>query len=245
MKFDGMIFDFDGVLLESEWEGNRHLAALLTELGFEHSVEDALNHYVGLSGPAFIGAIEERIGQPLPPDFYSRRAEEDARVLAEGVAEVAGAVAFVRSLPTGWPKAVASSSSSHWVRTHLAHLGLADLFHDKVFSGKEHVARGKPAPDLYWHAADALGIDIRRTIILEDSPVGVRGAVASGAHVIGLAAASHCLPGHAERLRELGVHEVAHSFDAVRQMIACTMSGLSPRSLSGESRSAPTPSPRP
>ncbi|HEV2569938.1 HAD family phosphatase [Sphingomonas sp.] len=220
MRFDGIIFDFDGVLLESEWEGNRHLAGLLTDLGFEHSVEDALTHYVGLSGPAFIGAIEERIGQSLPPEFHSRRAEEDARVLAEGVAEVAGAVAFVRSLPVDWPKAVASSSSSHWVRTHLAHLGLADLFGDLVFSGKEHVTKGKPAPDLYWHAADALGIDIARAVILEDSPVGVRGAVASGANVIGLAAASHCLPGHAGRLRQLGVHQVAHSFEEVRAMIS-------------------------
>jgi HAD superfamily hydrolase (TIGR01509 family) len=220
MKFDGIIFDFDGVLLESEWEGNRHLAGLLTDLGFAHSVEDTLNQYVGLSGPAFIDAIEERIGQTLPPEFHSRRAEEDARALAEGLAEVDGAAAFVRSLPPTWPKAVASSSSSHWVRTHLAHLGLAELFGDKVFSGKEHVAKGKPAPDLYWHAADALGIDIVRTVILEDSPVGVRGAVASGAHVIGLAAASHCLPGHAERLRDLGVHHIAHSFDEVTEMIA-------------------------
>ena len=220
MKFDGIIFDFDGVLLESEWEGNRHLAGLLTDLGFAHSVEDTLNHYVGLSGPAFIDAIEERIGQTLPPEFHSRRAEEDARALAEGLAEVDGAAAFVRSLPPTWPKAVASSSSSHWVRTHLAHLGLAESFGNKVFSGKEHVAKGKPAPDLYWHAADALSIDIVRTVILEDSPVGVRGAVASGAHVIGLAAASHCLPGHAERLRDLGVHHIAHSFDEVTEMIA-------------------------
>ncbi|NNM77306.1 HAD family phosphatase [Sphingomonas sp. ID1715] len=220
MKFDGIIFDFDGVLLESEWEGNRHLAGLLTELGFAHSVEDTLTHYVGLSGPAFIGAIEERIGEPLPPEFHSRRAAEDARALAEGMAEVAGAVAFVRSLPPDWPKAVASSSSGHWVRAHLAHLGLTNAFGDKVFSGKEHVARGKPAPDLYWHAAEALGIDIARTAILEDSPVGVRGAVASGATVIGLAAASHCLPGHADRLRALGVHQIAHSFEEVRAMLS-------------------------
>jgi beta-phosphoglucomutase-like phosphatase (HAD superfamily) len=89
-----------------------------------------------------------------------------------------------------------------------------------VFSGKEHVLRGKPSPDLYWYAADALGIDIRRAVILEDSIVGVRGAVASGAHVIGLAAGSHCLPGHADKLRALGVHDVASSFDEVARLIA-------------------------
>jgi HAD superfamily hydrolase (TIGR01509 family) len=220
LRFDGIIFDFDGVLLESEAAGNEQLAELLTDLGFPHSREDTLTHYTGLSGPDFIAAIEARIGTALPPEFYPRRAEEDARVLTEGLAEVAGAVAFVRSLPDDWPKAVASSSSTHWVKTHLAHLGLTDAFGDKVFSGKEHVARGKPAPDLYLHAADALGIDIRRTAILEDSIVGVTGAVASGAHVIGLCAGTHCLPGHADKLRALGVHDIAADFEAVMRLIA-------------------------
>ena len=220
MRFDGIIFDFDGVLLESEFAGNSHLAELLTELGFETSVEDALTHYTGLSGRQFLDAIEARIGCALPPAFHSRSAQEDARVLAEGLAEVAGAVAFVRSLPAHWPKAVASSSSSHWVKTHLRHLGLADVFGDKVFSGKEHVTRGKPAPDLYWHAAEALGITIRDAVILEDSVVGVKGAVASGAHVIGLCAGSHCLPGHADKLRALGVHQLATSFEEVTRLVA-------------------------
>lgn len=219
MKFDGIIFDFDGVLLESEYEGNRHLAKLLTDLGFAHSVEDTFTHYIGLSGAAFIQAIEHRIGEKLPAAFHARRAEEDARVLAEGLAEVAGAVSFVRALPADWPKAIASSSSTRWITAHLDHLGLRDVFGDKIFSGKEHVAKGKPAPDLYWHAAEALGIDIARTVILEDSVVGVTGAVASGAHVIGLTAGSHCLPGHAAKLRALGVQDVACSFDEVRSLV--------------------------
>jgi beta-phosphoglucomutase-like phosphatase (HAD superfamily) len=219
VKFDGIIFDFDGVLLESEAAGNEHLAALLTDLGFPTTREEALTHFTGLSGQSFLDAIEARIGRKLPPEFHSRRAEEDARVLAEGLEEVAGAVAFVRSLATDWPKAVASSSSTRWVSTHLAHLGIADAFGAHVYSGKEHVARGKPAPDLYWHAADALGIDITRTVILEDSIVGATGAVASGAHVIGQVAGSHCLPGHADKLRALGVHHVAHSFEEVARLI--------------------------
>lgn len=220
MRFDGIIFDFDGVLLESEAVGNRHLAELLTDLGFNTTVEDAFTHYIGLSGRAFLDAIEARIGQPLPPEFHARRAQEDARVLEEGMEQVAGAVAFVRSLPHDWPKAVASSSSMQWLNSHLEHLGLRDAFGDKVFSGKEHVVRGKPAPDLYWHAANALGIEIGRAVIVEDSAVGVTGAVASGAHVIGLCAGSHCLPGHGEKLRALGVQDIAGSFDEVAGLIA-------------------------
>jgi beta-phosphoglucomutase-like phosphatase (HAD superfamily) len=219
-RFDGIIFDFDGVLLESEAAGNEHLAALLTELGFPTTREEALTHFTGLSGRSFLDAIETRIGRKLPPEFHSRRAEEDARVLAEGLEEVAGAVVFVRSLAPDWPKAVASSSSTAWVTRHLEHLGIRDAFGNMVFSGKEHVARGKPAPDLYWHAADALGIDIARTVILEDSIVGATGAVASGAHVIGLVAGSHCLPGHAAKLSALGVHDVACSFDEVARILS-------------------------
>ncbi len=220
MRFDGIIFDFDGVLLESEFAGNRHLADLLTELGFATTIEEALAHYTGLSGRDFIDAIEGRIGQMLPPEFHTRRDEEDARILVEGLVEVTGATAFVRSLPKAWPKTVASSSSVAWVSTHLEHLGLRDVFGDNIFSGREHVARGKPAPDLYWHAADTIGIDIRRAVIIEDSEVGAKGAVASGAHVIGLVAGSHSLPGHAEKLRALGVHDVAANFDEVARLIA-------------------------
>jgi len=220
MRFDALIFDFDGVLLESEWAGNKQIADWLTGIGHPTSVEESMREFMGLAGLDFIGAIERWIGRPLPEDFHSARAEEDARALAEGLEEVAGAVAFIRSLPPDLPKAVASSSSSAWIHRHLAHLGLDGAFGDKIFSGREHVERGKPAPDLYLHAAAELGVPIGRVAIIEDSPVGVEGALASGAEVIGLVAGRHCLPGHAERLRALGVTHVARDFDEVAALLA-------------------------
>ena len=137
-----------------------------------------------------------------------------------GLDAVAGAVEFVLGLPPGLPRAVASSSSVKWIRTHLAHLGLAEAFGDHVYSGAVHVARGKPAPDLYWHAARQLGVDIARCAVIEDSEVGATGALASGARVIGLVAGTHCLVGHDDRLRGLGVADIAHSFDDVRRMLS-------------------------
>jgi HAD superfamily hydrolase (TIGR01509 family) len=217
--FDAVIFDFDGVLLESEFEGNLQLAELLTSLGHRTSVEEALEHYVGLAGPQFIAAIEGRIGQPLPPEFHERRKEQSMRALSEGIRAVVGAVEFVQALPPGLPKAVASSSSTRWLKGHLAHLGLTEAFGPHVYSGREHVDRSKPAPDLYLHAARALGADIRRTVILEDSEIGVTGALASGARVIGLAAGDHCGVGHGETLRALGVREIARSFAEVRALL--------------------------
>lgn len=217
---DAIIFDFDGVLLESEYEGNRLLAELLTDLGHRTSVEQALTQFVGLSGPQFLAAIEAHLGAPLPDGFAERRKAQSAQALREGVAAVAGAVEFVTGLPTALPKAVASSSSTAWLRGHLAHLGLSAAFGAHVYSGREHVARGKPAPDLYLHAAAQLGVDIARCAIIEDSEIGVTGALASGATVIGLAAGSHCFDGHGDTLRRLGVVDVAHSFDEVRRLLA-------------------------
>jgi HAD superfamily hydrolase (TIGR01509 family) len=219
MRFEAIIFDFDGVLLESEYEGNQLLAELLTRIGHPTSAQEAVQHFVGLSGRQFIDAVETRIGRPLPAEFHeSARALRD-RALRDGIAAVAGAVEFVDALPAALPKAVASSSSTKWVRTHLAHLGLAEVFGTHVYSGKEHVSRGKPAPDLYLHAASELGVEIGRTVIIEDSKIGATGALASGAMVIGLAAGRHCSDGHAAMLRSLGVSHIAHSFSELADFL--------------------------
>lgn len=219
IDFDAIIFDFDGVLIESEFEGNRHLAELLTGLGHPTTVAEAIEHYTGLSGRDFIGAIEDRIGRELPPTFHQATRMLRDQSLEEGIAAVAGAIEFVRALPPTLPKAVASSSSTRWVRTHLDHLGLSDAFEPHVYSGAEHVERGKPEPDLYLHAANELGVPIARTVILEDSKVGATGALASGATVIGLAAGRHCFDSHAEMLRSLGVEQIAQSFEDVRRLL--------------------------
>ncbi len=218
-SFEAIIFDFDGVLLESEYELNRLTAELLTELGHPHTFEEAIEHYTGLTGRHVIEVIEGRIRRQLPSEFHDRMSEASRQALAEGIEPIVGAIEFVRALPGPMPRAIASSSSTHWVRTHLAHLGLADEFEPHIYSGREHVSRGKPAPDLYLYAADQLGTDIGRTVIIEDSKVGATGALASGARVIGLAAGSHCLDGHAGMLRSVGVNEVVHSFEELAGML--------------------------
>ena len=219
MRFAAIIFDFDGVLLESEYELNRLTAELLTELGHPHTFEEAIEHYTGLAGRHVIEVIESRIGRKLPAEFHERMSEASRRALAEGIEPLAGAIDFVGALPADLPKAIASSSSTKWVRTHLAHLGLADAFEPHIYSGREHVERGKPAPDLYFYAAEQLGAPIADCLIIEDSRVGATGALASGATVVGLAAGAHCLDGHADMLRGVGVSEIAHSFEDVARLL--------------------------
>jgi HAD superfamily hydrolase (TIGR01509 family) len=219
IEADAIIFDFDGVLLESEYAGNAQIADYLTRNGHPMTAEQAMTNFMGLSGRPFLDAIEAWIGSPLLEDFRSARKEEDARVLGEGLPEVAGAVAFIEALPAHLPRAVASSSGIEWLERHLDHLGLRHHFEGRIFSTQAHVTRGKPAPDIYLHAAWAMGVPIERVAIIEDSPVGVTGALASGATVIGLCAGSHCLEGHADRLRALGVRHIAHDFDEVASML--------------------------
>lgn len=215
----GLLFDFDGVLIESEFAGNRQLAEWLTQAGYPTSADDSMANFMGLAGPDFRRAIERWIGGPIPASFDEARAAEDARAMAEGIDAVAGAVAFVRSLPADLPRAIVSSSPTRWIRRHLDHIGLTDAFGDHIYSGREHVSRGKPAPDLYWHGAAAIGIPIGSCAIIEDSPVGATGAVASGGYVVGLCAGTHCGIGHDARLKALGVPVIASDFADVARAL--------------------------
>lgn len=219
MTIDGIIFDFDGVLIESEYVGNVQIARTLTELGFPTTVDQALTTFVGLGGRDFLDAVASHIGEPVPDAFHAARKDEDARVLAQGIGAIAGAVDFVRRLPATMPRAIASSSTTHWIETHLTHIGLRDAFGCHIYSGREHVRRGKPAPDIYLYAAMQIGIEITRTLIIEDSAVGVTGAVASGAHVVGLAVGQHCGPDHAAILRRAGAPVVVDEFEAINAML--------------------------
>ena len=219
VRFAAILFDFDGVLVESEYAGNRQIADYLTGIGHPTTPEESMANFMGLAGADFLRAIERWIGRAIPDDFHTARAAEDARAISEGVGAVAGAIAFVRALSPALPKAIVSSSSTEWIRAHLAHIGLSDAFGDHIYSGREHVARGKPAPDLYLYAADRLGVPIGDCAIIEDSPVGATGAVASGGHVIGLCAGTHCGIGHAGRLRAIGVDAVAPDFSALAALL--------------------------
>jgi HAD superfamily hydrolase (TIGR01509 family) len=219
MRFDALLFDFDGVLIESEAAGNRQIADWLTAAGHPTTPAESMANFMGLAGPQFIDALERWIDGPLPQDFHDARAAEDARVMASGVDAVAGAVAFVRSLPADLRKAIVSSSPVRWIARHLDHIGLRDAFGEHLYSGREHVASGKPAPDLYLFGAEQLSVDIKQTVILEDSPVGATGAVASGGYVIGLCAGSHCAVDHGARLQAIGVDAIAYDFCDVSRLL--------------------------
>jgi len=131
---------------------------------------------------------------------------------------VAGVEAFLRELPPV-AKAVASSSPTRWLRGSLERFGLAHHFGDRLFSAAEHVERGKPHPDIYLHAARALGVDPAEVLVLEDTAPGVTAARAAGMKVIGLCAGRHCGPGYGERLRRAGADPVVGTYSEALDFI--------------------------
>ena len=150
IDFDAIIFDFDGVLIESEFEGNRHLAELLTSIGHPTTVAEAIEHYTGLAGRDFVRAVEERIGRELPAEFHQATRSLRDQSLEEGIAAVAGAIEFVRALPPATPRAVASSSSTRWVRTHLDHLVIGPFVLAKSLVGGAATATRVERPPPRW-----------------------------------------------------------------------------------------------
>lgn len=218
MKPEAILFDFDGVLIDSEWAGNCFIANHLTRAGFPTRPEEAIENFMGTAGQSFEEAVAQWIDAPFPRSLAEARMERGLQFLKDGIAEVQGAVSFINALPGEFPIAVTSSATTRWLDGHLGHLGLRDRFGRHVYSAREHVGRVKPAPDIYLHAADRLGVGIADTLIIEDSPIGIEGAVASGAHVVGLLAGSHIRDGHDERLLRAGAHRCVTSFAEITQL---------------------------
>ncbi|MFZ4154399.1 HAD family hydrolase [Streptomyces pseudogriseolus] len=189
MRYDLVIFDNDGVLVDSEPLSNRHLAAYLTELGHPTTYEDSIRDYMGSAMHRVHDLIEERTGKRLPADFDD---VFHARVFAAFERElkpVPGVADVLEKLAAdGVPYCVASSGSHERIRVGHRAAGLNRFFDDgRIFSSQD-VGRGKPAPDLFLHAAERMGTTPERCVVVEDSPLGVQAAVTAGMDVYGFTA---------------------------------------------------------
>ncbi|GHI05866.1 hydrolase [Streptomyces cellostaticus] len=189
MRYDLIIFDNDGVLVDSEPISNRLLAAYLTELGHPTSYEESIRDYMGSAMHRIHDLVLERTGQRLPEDFDD---VFHARVFAAFERElkpVAGVGDVLEKLAAdGVPYCVASSGSHERIRVGHRTTGLDRWFAaEKVFSSQD-VGRGKPAPDLFLYAAERMDVAPERCAVVEDSPLGVQAAVAAGMDVYGFTA---------------------------------------------------------
>ncbi|MDN3265759.1 HAD family hydrolase [Streptomyces sp. CSDS2] len=189
MRYDLVIFDNDGVLVDSEPISNRLLAGYLTELGHPTSYEDSIRDYMGSAMHRVHDLVLERTGRRLPEDFDE---VFHARVFAAFERElrpVPGVTDVLEKLAAdGVPYCVASSGSHERIRVGHRTTGLDRWFTDERVFSSEDVGRGKPAPDLFLYAAERMGVAPGRCVVVEDSPLGVQAAVAAGMDVYGFTA---------------------------------------------------------
>ncbi|WP_333761509.1 HAD family hydrolase [Streptomyces sp. IBSBF 2390] len=189
MRYDLIIFDNDGVLVDSEPISNRLLATYLTELGHPTSYEESIRDYMGSAMHRIHELVLERTGRRLPDDFDD---VFHARVFAAFERElqpVAGVGDVLEKLAAdGVPYCVGSSGSHERIRVGHRTTGLDRWFtEDRVFSSQD-VGRGKPEPDLFLYAARRMGVAPERCLVVEDSPLGVQAAVSAGMDVYGFTA---------------------------------------------------------
>ncbi|MFM6852605.1 MAG: HAD family hydrolase [Sphingopyxis sp.] len=212
MTLAAIICDFDGVIADSETLANRSLAESLTAIGLPTSMADSLRDYYGHNWQETQRRIEARLGGPLPENFRADHRVRARAAFANGFCPVPGAVDFL-DRTMGTPRAIASSSNADYIGWALGHFGLTHHFDAHIYSA-DGMARGKPHPDIYLMAAAGLGVDPAQCLAIEDSPTGARAAVAAGMQVVGLVAAGHIMDpaAHAETLRAVGVHHIAHNF---------------------------------
>jgi HAD superfamily hydrolase (TIGR01509 family) len=189
MRYDLVIFDNDGVLVDSEPISNRLLAGYLTELGHPTSYEDSIRDYMGSAMHRIHDLVQERSGQRLPEDFDDVFHGRVFAAFERELEPVPGAVGVLEKLVAdGVPYCVASSGSHERIRVGHRKTGLDRWFDDsRVFSSQD-VGRGKPAPDLFLYAAERMGVEPGRCVVVEDSPLGVQAAVAAGMDVLGFTA---------------------------------------------------------
>ncbi len=222
-----LIFDFDGVIADSEALANTVLAEFVTALGHPTNLEDSLQRYTGSRWADVIAKIEAAVGKPVPAGFSDDLKFATLDRFRTDLREVSGAGKFIEKF-SGVPRCIASSSSIDRLQLCLEVLQLTDKFGGNVFSA-DMVSRGKPHPDIFLLAADRLGVDPKSCLVIEDSTGGIKAAVAAGMTAVGLCAASHIRAGHDLRLREAGAVHLAGSWAEVEKIAAQFLEGASHR----------------
>jgi HAD superfamily hydrolase (TIGR01509 family) len=212
MTYDLIIFDYDGVVADSEVLNSTVMAEQLTAIGLPTTLDEVLAAYMGRRWRDNRPAVEAALGRACPDDFHTTWFATCRERAPLQLKPVPGMIDFVASRPEA--RCIASSSGPDWISVGLDLFGLTDQFDGSVFTGLI-VERGKPHPDIFLHAAQTMRVDPARVLVIEDSEAGVTAGVAAGMTVVGLTAGGHIRDGHAERLTARGAHHIAGSYAAV------------------------------
>ncbi len=216
---DLVIFDCDGVLVDSEIIAARVEAELLTSAGDEISAEEIAESYAGLTFKDIMMRVEEKSHIPLQASLIDRAEELVDRRLRSDVRAIDGVREAVAAVTV--PRCICSNSRSERIEFMLEKVGLLPFFAGRIFSALDLPSKKtKPAPDVFLFAAEKLGANPKNTFVIEDSVHGVAGAAAAGMRVIGFTGASHSYPGHADALTEAGAETVIRRWAELKGVIA-------------------------
>ena len=222
-RFEAVIFDCDGVLVDSEVLAIRGERRVLNEMGLDYTPAEYVRRFVGLHDDAFIDAVgvdyRSVLGVEPPADLgdqviAGRRDEMGALTAIDGAAT---ALRAVRNLEKAI--AIASSSRAHFLERKLKKTALWEDAKPHVYSA-DLVAHGKPAPDIFIYTAEKLGIAPEKCLVIEDSENGVKAGIAAGMTVWGFLGGGHCYDGHGDRLRGAGASETIQNFTALTGALA-------------------------
>jgi HAD superfamily hydrolase (TIGR01509 family) len=215
--FDLVIFDCDGVLVDSESIANEVLVGLLADWGISVAPEDAFHRFVGRSLPQCRDIIAGLLGRPAPESFEADYGAGITAAMESRLKCVEGIESCLDALgAAGVPYCVASNGTHDRMRMTLGLTGLSTRFEGKRFS-VEDVVRGKPAPDVFLHAASRHGIQPSACCVVEDTPTGVTAGVAAGMTVFG-----YCALTPQRLLVDAGAH---HTFTRMRQLPDLVLAG--------------------
>jgi HAD superfamily hydrolase (TIGR01509 family) len=227
-----VIFDCDGVLVDSEVIALAETRQALGEAGLHLTNEEALNRFLGLSVEAIARIVEKDLGGALPASFPS---DLTRRILAGFESELKGVAGIRQALAgLGARVCVASSSAPERIRRSLAAVGYEGLFEPNIFSASA-VKRGKPSPDLFLHAAREMGAAPEACLVIEDSVPGVEGAAAAGMQVFGFIGGSHISgPAQGQRLSAAGAALIFADMTTLPAIIRRRRGKDSPRPRPGD-----------
>ncbi|WP_449414704.1 HAD family hydrolase [Ochrobactrum teleogrylli] len=204
-----IIFDCDGVLVDSEIIAAEVESVLLTDAGFQISADELAERFAGLTWQDILLTVEREAGIALSASLIDKSESILDERLKNEVQTVDDIVEVVSALKL--PKCICSNSTSARLETMLKRVELYDLFAPNIFSAKEvGTKKTKPAPDVFLYAAKQFDVDPSNVIVIEDSVHGIHGARAAGMRVIGFTGGAHTYPGHADRLTDAGAETVIH-----------------------------------
>ena len=213
-----IIFDFDGVVADSEVLANQALADFLSTMGRPTTLDQSMHEFMGRRWSDVLPRIEAWVGGPLPESFDADYRAFARPIIRSRVQPVVGVSGFLEQIPAV-PRCIASSSSHDWLNFCVDRFDYRQHFGANIFSATD-VPNGKPAPDIFLHAAAVMRVAPEQALVIEDSPAGIRGAKAAGMTAIGFLGGSHTHDGHHDQLAAAGADHIVTGYGPLAAWLA-------------------------